>query len=235
MPRTTRTTTTERDNPVLLRMLTEARNLLGEGGLPDEELVALRRNERSERLAWGFTASACISAFTELSRRPLGSPGKDRVFEFPEGTVASIDLASFTTRLLTYTTAPKEAVTLAVIYLDRLVRSGVSLTEETSYRMLAAAFFCAYKFLCDKPNKNRHLAKVAGVRVEELNAIERHFLMLIDFRLDPTRSEWEMYERAMKSIAEICLIAPCETEREAFLEELFNEAQMYLPADCFIQ
>ncbi|OAD75263.1 cyclin, partial [Phycomyces blakesleeanus NRRL 1555(-)] len=60
-------------------------------------------------------------------------------------------------------------------------------------RMFLASLIVASKFVQDKTYRNSAWAKIAGLPVAEINAAERIFLELIDYRLyiaQPTFEQW---------------------------------------------
>ena len=57
------------------------------------------------------------------------------------------------------------------------------LSSLTCHRFVIAAIVVSSKALCDAFCTNNHYAKVGGIRVGELNVLEKEFLSMIDWRL----------------------------------------------------
>lgn len=58
-----------------------------------------------------------------------------------------------------------------------------TLSSLTAHRFVIAAVVVASKALCDGFCTNAHYARVGGIRVGELNVLERELLSAIDWRL----------------------------------------------------
>ncbi len=52
----------------------------------------------------------------------------------------------------------------------------------------------------NRPNAFRRRAQIAGLELRELNALEREFLRLLDFRLSVRRDEYDAYAAALAAV-----------------------------------
>jgi len=86
----------------------------------------------------------------------------------------------------------------ALLYIDRLAaRVGLRLTEFNCHRLYVTAFVLACKFLLDDAWELKYYAKVGGVHVRELRALESMFLRHIDYNLCFTETQYQAYERTV--------------------------------------
>mmetsp|Transcript_102246 Transcript_102246/g.181551 ORF Transcript_102246/g.181551 Transcript_102246/m.181551 type:complete len:100 (-) Transcript_102246:132-431(-) len=83
---------------------------------------------------------------------------------------------------------------MALIYIDRIVRLGeVTVNSLTIHRLLAAATVVSAKFLDDLFYSNEHYAKVCGLRLKELNSLERSFVSLLRWKLAVAPAGYNVY------------------------------------------
>ena len=117
-----------------------------------------------------------------------------------------VPLRSFIQEVLKRSRTTYSTLQTALFYLFRarpaitahLYRTGRPYDQRDAYigcgrRMFLASLLLASKFVQDKTYRNSAWAKIAGLPVAEINAAERHFLELIQYRLfiaQPTFDEW---------------------------------------------
>jgi hypothetical protein len=126
---------------------------------------------------------------------------------FTTGSVPQIPLENFFARLARYTnmwrghpggpeSAGVRAAVIAFIYLDRLRDSGYVVTWANVHRLAVAAFLVAIKYSEDSVISNTWWAKVGGIPLKELCALEGqlcdklHFSFFVDA---------ELYSRTLQS------------------------------------
>eukprot|EP01063_Lacrimia_lanifica_P040849 TRINITY_DN9402_c0_g1_i1.p1 TRINITY_DN9402_c0_g1~~TRINITY_DN9402_c0_g1_i1.p1 ORF type:complete len:255 (+),score=49.09 TRINITY_DN9402_c0_g1_i1:130-894(+) len=88
----------------------------------------------------------------------------------------------FLYRLVRYMCCSAEVFVHAVVYMLRYmqrVRAGTS--QQSVHRLLAASVVVGIKHLDDKTYTNTYYARVCGVTLGELNALERELLLVLDF------------------------------------------------------
>jgi hypothetical protein len=91
---------------------------------------------------------------------------------------------------------------MALIYIDRLIqRNNFLLTELNVHRVVITAILLAAKFFDDAYYNNAYYAKVGGVIVSELNALEVEFLFRINFSLRVAPDVFEKYNSELISHA----------------------------------
>ena len=83
---------------------------------------------------------------------------------------------------------------LALVYIDRLIqRNSLLLTSLNVHRIIITAVMLAAKFFDDQYFNNAYYAKVGGVPLGEVNALELDFLFSINFSLHTPTDVFEKY------------------------------------------
>lgn len=108
----------------------------------------------------------------------------------------------------------------ARIYILKLASmSDVPIIHKLSiHRLFATAFVIAQKYYLDSYYDNKHFAKVAGLKVTELNQLELEFCFNIDFKLEISTEEYDSQVKNLNSklkfklnfFSEICAKCPQE-------------------------
>jgi hypothetical protein len=108
--------------------------------------------------------------------------------------VPSMSLGDYLYRITKYSDTSAAGLTIALIYLDKLVsRHNVLFTNFNIHRLFATAILVANKFSEDVFMNNKRFAELAGVSTRDLNDMERKFLILIDYRCYIKTSDFEVY------------------------------------------
>jgi hypothetical protein len=115
-------------------------------------------------------------------------------FDFPNGSVPSVTLCRYVCeRFARRTHASAEVYLLAAIFVDRIARAGLPTMPNNVHRLFAACFVVAVKLQDDRYYSNRFYSRVAGVPLEELNALELAALRILNFSLFVSQEEWLKY------------------------------------------
>lgn len=111
----------------------------------------------------------------------------------------SISVRSYLQRIMKYTNCSTDQLVLSLIYIDKLTQQSHNhvITDLTVHRLLITAVVLASKFASDFFYSNKFYAKIGGVTLKELNALEREFLYLLDFSLSITDEEFESYRKVI--------------------------------------
>eukprot|EP00920_Eleutheroschizon_duboscqi_P028605 GHVT01069684.1.p1 GENE.GHVT01069684.1~~GHVT01069684.1.p1 ORF type:complete len:954 (-),score=185.22 GHVT01069684.1:329-3190(-) len=106
-----------------------------------------------------------------------------------------ISIKEYLKRVATYFDCSNECFVLALVYIDRIMKLHERFTVSilNIHRLLITAVTLAAKFFDDTYYSNRHYARVGGVRTKEINALEAHFLSLIQFQLYVSAEEYDQY------------------------------------------
>jgi len=110
-------------------------------------------------------------------------------------TPPKVNITKYLTRIHKYFRCSDECFVLALAYVDRVVksRSELQVTTLTCHRLLLASCVVAAKFHDDEYVSNEYYAKVGGIELAELNALEAEFLTLLDWRLFVCPREYNLY------------------------------------------
>jgi len=84
---------------------------------------------------------------------------------------------------------------LALVYIDRLVKRcpDLIISEMCCHRLLLVSLMTAAKFHDDVFYANAYYAKVGGVSVQEMNRMEKQFLLMLGWRLQVQPEEFAPY------------------------------------------
>lgn len=105
-----------------------------------------------------------------------------------------ISLTDYLTRWNRYSDSGIIPMLMAVIYMIRFSnKTGVIITNTNVHRLSLAALVIATKFLHDDIYTNRNYGDIGGVPTKELNILERHFLVGIDWDLLVSEEEISVY------------------------------------------
>merc|ERR1712216_1092466 len=90
-----------------------------------------------------------------------------------------------------------ECFVIALVYIDRLskMESNVTVCDLTIHRLLLITVMTAAKFQDDVYYSNKYYAKVGGIRLKEVNALEAFLLKLLDWKMCVTPQEYELYHK----------------------------------------
>merc|ERR1719277_2350730 len=104
-------------------------------------------------------------------------------------------LRDYAMRIQQFFDCSSSCFALSLIYMDRLAQRHPSFTVEplSCHKMLLTSMVVAAKFLDDKFFNNAFYAKVGGVSLHELNAMEAEFLKLLGFALHVNPQEFAAY------------------------------------------
>ncbi|KAI8080227.1 cyclin-domain-containing protein [Gilbertella persicaria] len=109
--------------------------------------------------------------------------------------IPSIDIQSYLGRILKYCPCSNECFLSLLVYFDRMSRnsSGLRIDSYNIHRLVITGIMVASKFFSDIFYTNARYAKVGGLPVSELNALELQFLKLNNFKLNVQVEELQQY------------------------------------------
>jgi len=128
------------------------------------------------------------------------------VYDCTDCRVPSLSLTRYVERFINFTTAPREVFVTAIAFIDRFLATnpaGIELALCNVHRLFAASFVVAAKFVSDLYNSNKYYARVAGVSLDELNALERAFLNDLSYSLNLTPEQYDAYNRPAEFLSHI--------------------------------
>lgn len=122
---------------------------------------------------------------------------------FDSSAVPPITIHDYLKRLSAHFQCSDGNFIVAFIMADRLLQHDqghLPLTMQNVHRLFLASLMVAVKFHEDYVYKNSHYAKAGGVRLSEVNRLERVLLLALDFdlRIDP--DDFHRCEAALKAL-----------------------------------
>ncbi|ORX63072.1 cyclin-domain-containing protein [Hesseltinella vesiculosa] len=114
---------------------------------------------------------------------------------FHARAIPSIDIGAYLLRILKYCPCANECFLSLLVYFDRMARNVTQLRLDSwnVHRLLIAGIMVSSKFFSDVYYTNTRYAKVGGLPVKELNALELEFLRMNDFILNIQVEELQRY------------------------------------------
>lgn len=112
-------------------------------------------------------------------------------------TAPLITPVEYLRRLVRFCSSSRSAFIAAFFYLHKIAAvpdSQLHINSLNIHRLLLTAVLLATKFIDDVHHDNAHFAMVGGLVVEELNALEIHFLKLLQFKLTINFDEMDLFE-----------------------------------------
>lgn len=124
-------------------------------------------------------------------------------FFFEQAKVPSISIGDYLAYLNIYMLCPEHCYVLALIYVERLISKVKKYTFDTIslHRLFLIGLVVATKYSEDKYYKNSYYAKIGGIQINDLNSLEKKFLLLLDFDLFVTHEQFENFTKTIKSTA----------------------------------
>ena len=117
-----------------------------------------------------------------------------RITKFHALRPPTIGISDYLTRIFQYASCSPECFVLSLIYIDRLIqRNGFLLTPLTVHRVIITSVVLAAKFFDDHYFNNAYYARIGGIPVEEMNALELEFLFLTNFSLHVSPESYARY------------------------------------------
>ncbi|KAI8991914.1 cyclin-domain-containing protein [Mycotypha africana] len=109
--------------------------------------------------------------------------------------VPVIDIHAYFTRILKYCPCTNECFLSLLVYLDRMSSNsnGLRIDSYNIHRLIITGIMVASKFFSDVFYTNARYAKVGGLPIKELNALELQFLKLNNFQLNVQVEELQQY------------------------------------------
>ncbi len=131
-----------------------------------------------------------------LSRRKRD---KETLTRFHSLKIPAMDIARYAQRIAHFAECSPQCFTLALVYIDRLVRSdrSIDITAFTIHRLLIAAVVVAVKYLDDIYHLNPVYGRIGGISSSEINTLESEFVFRLRFDLFVSRATYRAYRREL--------------------------------------
>lgn len=114
----------------------------------------------------------------------------------------SVSLGSFAARIRRFFQCCDECFVLCLVYIDRIIKLNphFQVSDLACHRLLLVGCVVAAKFHDDEYASNDYFAKVGGIDVQELNALEVEFLQLLNWKLFVADAQYNWYLQSLRCI-----------------------------------
>ncbi|KAJ1305835.1 hypothetical protein OPQ81_010560 [Rhizoctonia solani] len=114
---------------------------------------------------------------------------------FHSRTPPGISIQDYLKRIVKYTNVERSCLLITLHYIDQIctLLPHFTISSLTVHRFVISSITVSSKALCDAFCTNSHYARVGGIKLIELNVLEREFLAKIDWRLTCTREMLQEY------------------------------------------
>ncbi|CAL1696819.1 unnamed protein product [Somion occarium] len=144
----------------------------------------------------------------KASKRCRQSEDSPTYFPKPNASTAHLQFAvspafvRFMQKLLETTQVSQSVIVLSLRYIYRLKERNRFTHGQggSEYRVAVAALMLANKFVDDNTYTNKTWSEVSGIALEELNKMEREFLMGIDFSLYVDEATYDSWLNLLKGL-----------------------------------
>jgi len=153
--------------------------------------------ERREKLV-----DVLSHVLSRLCERNNGfSSSNTQVTRFHALRPPQIEIKVYLARIAKYSNCSEECFVLALIYIDRLIRSNGSflVNSYNVHRMIITSVMIAAKFFDDQYYNNAFFGRVGGVSIKEINLLESEFLLMINFNLYVESDLYMIYDNRLMS------------------------------------
>lgn len=138
-------------------------------------------------------------------RPPYPSPNNSPSSSPPTTTlqlVATSTFVQFLQKLLETTQVSQSVIVLSLHYIFRLKERNrfTPAQSGSEFRIAVAALMMANKFLDDNTYTNKTWSEVSGIDLEEINRMEREFLLGVDFNLYVDKPTYESWLNLLKGL-----------------------------------
>ncbi|EAU93350.2 hypothetical protein CC1G_04329 [Coprinopsis cinerea okayama7 len=116
--------------------------------------------------------------------------------------VATPSFISFMQKLLETTQVSQSVIVLSLHYIHRLKERNrfTPAQRGSEFRIAVAGLMMANKFLDDNTYTNKTWSEVSGIELEEINRMEREFLLGVDFNLYVDKPTYESWLNLLKGL-----------------------------------
>ena len=120
---------------------------------------------------------------------------KSELADFEAGKPCPLTASAYLKRIMKYGGCSPCCVVVGLMYLQRLKQRmpTVCLTSGNMQRLLLTSVMVAAKFLDDLYYSNKHWARIGGLNLQDVNALELKLLFQLSFAVGVTREEYQEY------------------------------------------
>jgi hypothetical protein len=120
---------------------------------------------------------------------------KQRKSIFNSERIPKIGILEYLHRLNKYCEIERSTLICTLIYLDRIIKNFIIITEYDIHRLLLMSLITSIKYNEDVIYDNMDFSKIAGISLKEFNKIETEFLLILNFKLYIKEIEFQQYKK----------------------------------------
>jgi len=131
------------------------------------------------------------------------SVDKNQITIFHSVNKPSISIRKYLERITKYAKCSDNQFILALIYIDRFIEhnSNFQLNSLNIHRLLISSIVISLKYDSDYFFNNSTYAKIGGISLKELNALEKEFLSKLHYHLYVDDNEFYFYQTELSKLA----------------------------------
>ena len=155
------------------------------------------REKKKQSNFTGFIISKVINALLNKNRKlkMYKQKIKDQSkMIFSSKKIPKISISEYIQRIIEYTEIENSSLIMSLIYLDRICKKDIMITEHNIHLFLLMSLIISIKINEDLIYDNNYYSKVAGISIKEFNQLESEFLKLINFKLYISEEEFLKYK-----------------------------------------
>jgi len=154
--------------------------------------VELQPVEAGDQFIKGF--GTVMARWVEATAN-VRTDGAKRVTFFHSVRPPTLKVQDYLARIRKYFLASDECYVMALVYIDRVGKIDPAMTvcELNVHRLLVISAMLAAKFHDDVYYSNNYYAKVGGLSLKEVNALEAKFLRMLDWKVFVAPEEYQLY------------------------------------------
>lgn len=136
-----------------------------------------------------------LTRWVQATPPPCGADKSRKVLPFRSVRTPSVSITAYLGRLHTYFGCSDECYVIALVYIDRLGKLDPTMTvcNLNVHRLLFTAILVAAKFHDDMYYANAYYAKVGGIPLKEVNALEAELLQRLNWTVVVAPNEYQLY------------------------------------------
>ncbi len=115
--------------------------------------------------------------------------------------IPDISIEDYLKRFVKYLGLRKHNLINVLVYMERfLISTKLFITKTSIYGILTALILCNHKFTEDNPVTNRYIARLAGLSLETVNALEVQMLFDLKFALFISPTIYVTYKELLAKV-----------------------------------
>jgi hypothetical protein len=109
--------------------------------------------------------------------------------------IPGLTISKYLVRLVSFCDCSSNCYVVTLIYIDKIIKkhSEIVFDSFTSHRLLLSCLIIAIKYLDDDHYENKRYADIFGLRLLELNNLERLTLQILEYNMFVSYDEFNKY------------------------------------------